>query len=198
MKLIFKSVEKNCYCFYFILFFYTPRALYLPFFNLFYSIIFSLLFSSILLHFTLYYFTLLYFTILSSRLGLSGLEYLIENIQKKVTSAYMNKFQDAPKVFNSETNLNNFMINNENIKDIIENIEGEKEKDKEREKDIFFDTLIPNPAIKYLYKELNSIMKVLVKKIIDFQSLGRDCRGAGKGGVGEIFYLFSHNLILPR
>lgn len=167
-------------------------------FILLHNFFFAIFFHFTSLHFILLSITLFYFTISSSRLGLSGLEYLIENIQKKVTSAYMNKFQDAPKVFNSETNLNNFMINNENMKDIIENIEGEKEKDKEREKDILFDTLIPNPAIKNLYKELNSIMKVLVKKIIDFQSLGRDCRGAGKGGVGEIFYLFSHNLILPR
>ena len=91
----------------------------------------------------------------------------------------MNKFQDAAKVFNSETNLNNFMINNENMKDIIDNIE------KEKEKESFQDTPILNPTINNLFKELNSITKVLIKKIIDFQALGRDCRGAGKGGIGE-------------
>ena len=109
---------------------------------------------------------------------------MIESIQKKVTNAYMNKFQDAAKVFNSETNLNNFMINNENMKDIIDNIEAEK--GKEKEKDNFQEAPISNPTINNLFKELNSIMKVLIKKIIDFQALGRDCRGAGKGGIGEL------------
>ena len=80
----------------------------------------------------------------------------------------MNKFQDAAKVFNSETNLNNFMINNENMKDIIDNIEAEKGKEKEKEKDNFQEAPISNPTINNLFKELNSIMKVLIKKIIDF------------------------------
>ena len=53
------------------------------------------------------------------------MEYLVENIQKKITNAYMNKLQDAAKIFNSEVNLNNFMTNNEGMKEIIESVESE-------------------------------------------------------------------------
>lgn len=73
-------------------------------------------------------------------------------------------------------------------------IEIEREKDVEREKERelgrdreasterFFS---PDPLINGLYKELSSIMKVLVKKIVDYQALAKDCRGAGRGGNGK-------------
>ena len=117
----------------------------------------------------------------------------MENIQKKVTSAYMTGFQDPAKVFNSAVNLNNFMINNEGMKEIIESVEIENKKEEEKDKDhgekeSSFNTLSLNPLINSLSKELISIMKVLISKIVDFQALGRDCRGSGRGGVGEENY----------
>jgi hypothetical protein len=119
-------------------------------------------------------------------------------VQKRVTSAYLNKFQETGKTFNSENNLNNFLTNNENMREIMDTIEIEREKDNEREKDRekekelgreregYVERFVsPDPLINSLYKELSSIMKVLVKKIVDYQSLARDCRGAGRGGNGK-------------
>ena len=115
----------------------------------------------------------------------------------------MNKFQDAAKIFNSEVNLNNFMTNNEGMKEIIESVEIEKEKEKEKEKDKNLnnensqekekENISDNPIVSNLYRELNSISKVLIKKVIEFQTLGRDCRGCGKGGVGTYYILRRNN-----
>ena len=113
----------------------------------------------------------------------------------------MNKFQDPGKMFNSETNLNNFLMNNENMREIMATIDGEKDreggkekgdrekdtdKDRDRVKEGYGDKFVSSdPVIAGLFKELLSIKKVLVKKIVEFQSLARECRGAGKGGAGE-------------
>jgi hypothetical protein len=122
-------------------------------------------------------------------------------VQKRVTSAYLNKFQETGKSFNSENNLNNFLTNNENMRDIMATIEIEREKDIEREKENELGRepkgsverfVSPDPLINSLYKELSSIMKVLVKKIVDYQALAKDCRGAGRGGNGK-----SRNLAYP-
>lgn len=136
-------------------------------------------------------------------LGLFGLEYFVENVQKRIVSTYMNKFQDTGKMFNSEANLNNFLTNNEYMREILSSIENEKgkeksnvDKDKEKDKDSetrkeketekspdkFYST---DPTLNSLYRELTSIMKVLIKKITDYQALARDCRGSSKGGVGK-------------
>jgi AAA lid domain len=144
--------------------------------------------------------TSLHTALIRSYPGLFGLEYFVENVQKRVTSAYLNKFQETGKMFNSETNLNNFLTNNENMRDIMATIEIEREKDierdkeKEKEKDLGKERegyverfLSPDPMINSLYKELSSIMKVLVKKIVDYQALAKDCRGSGRGGNGEYF-----------
>ena len=124
----------------------------------------------------------------------------MENVQKRVVGAYMNKFQDPGKMFNSETNLNNFLMNNENMREIMATIDGEKdreggkekrtdrdrEKDRDRVKEGYGDKFVSSdPVIAGLFKELQSIKKVLVKKIVEFQFLARECRGAGKGGAGE-------------
>jgi polyribonucleotide nucleotidyltransferase len=119
-------------------------------------------------------------------------------VQKRVTSAYLNKFQETGKTFNSENNLNNFLTNNENMREIMATIEIEREKDVEREKEKekenelgrepkgYIERFVsPDPLINSLYKELSSIMKVLVKKIVDYQALAKDCRGAGRGGNGK-------------
>lgn len=115
----------------------------------------------------------------------------------------MNKFQDTSKMFNSEANLNNFLTNNEYMREILSSIESEKgkeksnavDKDKDRESDTrkekesekspdkFSST---DPSLNSLYRELTSIMKVLIKKITDYQALARDCRGSSKGGVGML------------
>lgn len=116
----------------------------------------------------------------------------------------MNKFQDTGKMFNSEANLNNFLTNNEYMREILSSIESEKGKeksnavDKEKEKDKEYDTRkeketekspdkfhSTDPTLNSLYRELTSIMKVLIKKITDYQALARDCRGSSKGGVGK-------------
>ena len=120
----------------------------------------------------------------------------------------MNKFQDTGKMFNSEANLNNFLTNNEYMREILSSIESEKgkdksnavDKDREKEKEKEFDLkkekekdiektgdkfVSSDPALNSLYRELTSIMKVLIKKITDYQALARDCRGSSKGGVGE-------------
>lgn len=138
--------------------------------------------------------------------GLFGLEYFVENVQKRIVSTYMNKFQDTGKMFNSEANLNNFLTNNEYMREIFSSIENEKgkdknntvgkDKDKEKEKEIDLkkekevektgDKFVSSdPTLNSLYRELTSIMKVLIKKITDYQALARDCRGSSKGGVGE-------------
>jgi hypothetical protein len=115
----------------------------------------------------------------------------------------MNKFQDTGKMFNSEANLNNFLTNNEYMREILSSIENEKGKeksnavDKDKEKDRENDTkkeketekspdkfYSTDPTLNSLYRELTSIMKVLIKKITDYQALARDCRGSSKGGVG--------------
>ena len=116
----------------------------------------------------------------------------------------MNKFQDTGKMFNSEANLNNFLTNNEYMREILSSIENEKGKDKsnavDKEKDNNKENdsrkdkevektsdkfISSDPTLNSLYRELTSIMKVLIKKITDYQALARDCRGSSKGGVGE-------------
>lgn len=127
----------------------------------------------------------------------------------------MNKFQDTGKMFNSEANLSNFLTNNEYMREILSSIENEKgkdknntvDKDKDKEKDKEIDLkkekeiektgdkfISSDPTLNSLYRELTSIMKVLIKKITDYQALARDCRGSSKGGVGESINLsIQHN-----
>lgn len=131
----------------------------------------------------------------------------------------MNKFQDTGKMFNSEANLNNFLTNNEYMREILSSIENEKgkdksnavDKDKEKEKESESDLkkekeiektgdkfVSSDPALNSLYRELTSIMKVLIKKITDYQALARDCRGSSKGGVGESINLSIQQSILTH
>ena len=106
-------------------------------------------------------------------------------------------------MFNSEANLNNFLTNNEYMREILSSIENEKGRDKinsaDKEKDKDNDSrkekevekssdkfITSDPILNSLYRELTSIRNVLIKKITDYQALARDCRGSSKGGVGEL------------
>lgn len=74
----------------------------------------------------------------------------------------------------------------ERERDVEREKEKEKEKELGRDRETYVERFVsPDPLINNLYKELSSIMKVLVKKIVDYQALAKDCRGAGRGGNGE-------------